>query len=141
MTKAPATITYASVVTRESVWLALMIAALNNLQVKTGDVLNAYITAQVTERVWMTLGPEWGPDAGKRDLKVPEQHFVHILPNACAILAIPHAKLTPTFGTKHPSDPTITSTITHAFYVTLTTFYASTTMRCRCSTASITIYC
>ena len=70
MTKAPATITYARVVTRESVRLTLMIAALNDLQVKTGDVLNAYITAQVTERVWTTLGPEWGPDAGKRALIV-----------------------------------------------------------------------
>ena len=68
VTKAPATITYASIVTRESIWLALMITALNNLQVKTGDDLNAYITAQVTEHVWTTLGPEWGPDTGKCDL-------------------------------------------------------------------------
>ena len=42
-----------------------MIAALNNLQVKTSDVLNAYITAQVTKHVWTTLGPEWGPNEGK----------------------------------------------------------------------------
>ena len=62
VTKAPATITYASILTRESIWLALMITALNDLQVKTSDILNAYITAQVTEHVWMTLGPEWGPD-------------------------------------------------------------------------------
>jgi hypothetical protein len=68
VTKAPVTITYTSVATRESVQLVLMIAALNDLKVKTRDVLNAYITAQVTERVWMTLGPEWGPDAGKRIL-------------------------------------------------------------------------
>ena len=70
VTKAPATITYTSIVTCESVWLALMITALNDLQVKTGDILNAYITAQVTKHVWTTLGPEWGPDAGKRALIV-----------------------------------------------------------------------
>ena len=64
-TEAPATITYASVVSRETVRIALMLAALNDLQVKVGDVLNAYITAPVKERVWTILGPEFGSDAGK----------------------------------------------------------------------------
>ena len=40
-TDPPATITYASVVSRETVRIALMIAALNDLKVKMGDVLNA----------------------------------------------------------------------------------------------------
>ena len=65
MTKAPPTITYASVVSRETVRLALTIAALKDLEVKVGDVLNAYITAPITEKVWTILGPEFGPDAGK----------------------------------------------------------------------------
>jgi hypothetical protein len=64
-TAAPATITYASVVSRETVRLALTIAALNDLEVKVGDVLNAYITAPVKEKVWTVLGPEFGPDAGR----------------------------------------------------------------------------
>jgi hypothetical protein len=64
-TEAPATITYASVVSRETVCLALSIATLNDLQVKVGDVLNAYIMAPVTEKVWTVLGPEFGQDAGK----------------------------------------------------------------------------
>jgi hypothetical protein len=46
-TKAPATITHASVVSRETVRIALMLAALNGLQVKDGGVLNAYITVPV----------------------------------------------------------------------------------------------
>jgi hypothetical protein len=50
-TKAPATITYASVVSRETVRLALTIASLNDLEVEIGDVLNAYITAPVKEKV------------------------------------------------------------------------------------------
>ena len=61
-TEAPATITYASVVSRETVRIALLLAALNDLQVKAGDVLNAYITAPVKEKVWTVLGPEFGPD-------------------------------------------------------------------------------
>jgi hypothetical protein len=39
-----------------------MLAPLNDLQVKAGDVLNAYITAPVKEKVWTVLGPEFGPD-------------------------------------------------------------------------------
>ncbi len=65
MTKAPATITYASVVSRETVRIALLMAALNDLNVKVGDVLNAYITAPITEKVWTVLGPEFGIHAGK----------------------------------------------------------------------------
>jgi hypothetical protein len=52
-TKALATITYASVVSRETVCLALTIASLNDLEVKVGNVLNAYITAPVKEKVWV----------------------------------------------------------------------------------------
>jgi hypothetical protein len=64
-TKAPATITYVSVVSRETVRLALTIVSLNDLEVKVGDDLNAYITAPVKEKVWTVLGPEFGHDAGK----------------------------------------------------------------------------
>jgi hypothetical protein len=64
-TKAPATITYACIVSRETVHIALLIAALNDLEVKIGNVLNAYITAPVTKKVWTALGPEFGSDAGK----------------------------------------------------------------------------
>jgi hypothetical protein len=60
VTEAPAAMTYASVVSRETVRIALTIAALNSLDVKTGDVMNAYITAPVTEKVWTILGPEFG---------------------------------------------------------------------------------
>ncbi len=65
MTKAPATITYASVVSHETVCITLLMAALNDLNVKVGDVLNTYITASITEKVWTVLGPEFGIDAGK----------------------------------------------------------------------------
>ncbi len=64
-TEAPATITYASVVSCETVRIALMLAALNDLQVRASDILNAYITAPVKEKVWTILGPEFGNDSGK----------------------------------------------------------------------------
>ncbi len=51
VTKAPASITYASFVSRKTVRLALMIAALNDLEVKAGDVLNAYLTATNTKKI------------------------------------------------------------------------------------------
>ena len=59
MTKAPATITYASVVTRVTVRIAMMIIALNDIKAKTG------VMAPVTEKVWTTLGHEFGNDTGK----------------------------------------------------------------------------
>jgi len=88
MTEAPPTITYASVVSRETVCLALTIVALNDLEIKVGDVLNAYITAPITKKVWTNLGPEFGPDAGKSAIIV---RALHVLKSAgaafCAHLA------------------------------------------------------
>ena len=69
-TKAPATVSYASVVSREKVHIYLTISALNDLQVKCGDVLNAYITAPVVELKWTTLGPEFGDDQDKMAIGV-----------------------------------------------------------------------
>jgi hypothetical protein len=64
-TKAPATITYASMVSHETVRLALTFASLNELKVKMGDVLNTYITASVKDKVWTILGTKFGHDSGK----------------------------------------------------------------------------
>ena len=51
MNKALATITHFSVVLRETVRIALLIATLNDLEVKSGDILNACVQASVTEKV------------------------------------------------------------------------------------------
>jgi hypothetical protein len=67
-TNVPATITCASVISHETVHIVLMLAALNDLQVKVGDVLNAYITAPYKEKVWTTLGPKFGQKIGKNAL-------------------------------------------------------------------------
>jgi Reverse transcriptase (RNA-dependent DNA polymerase) len=64
-TEAPASLTYASVISRESVRIALTIAALNDLEVKIGDIENAYLMVPVAEKIWTRLGPEFGDDSGK----------------------------------------------------------------------------
>ena len=66
MTEAPKCITYSSVVQRDTVRIALTIASLNKLQVKAGDIENAYITAPCQEQIWTKLGPEFGADEGKK---------------------------------------------------------------------------
>jgi hypothetical protein len=61
----PHAMTYASVVSRDSVRIAFTLAALNDLNVKMADIENAYLTAPITEKIWTGLGPEFGNDAGK----------------------------------------------------------------------------
>ena len=51
MTETPATLTYSSVASRDSLWIALTIAALNNLQVMSCDIQNAYLTADCRESI------------------------------------------------------------------------------------------
>jgi hypothetical protein len=71
MTEAPpAVATFASVVSRETVRLAFTIVALNDLEVKASDVQNAYLTAPCEKRIWTQLGPEFGPDHGKKAIIV-----------------------------------------------------------------------
>ena len=66
MVDAPDVTTYSSVVSRESVRIALTLAALNDLEVKTSDIQNAYLTAPCAEKIWTECGPEFGSDQGKR---------------------------------------------------------------------------
>jgi hypothetical protein len=43
---------------RDTVRIALLIAALHDHDVKAADVQNAYLTAPMTEKVWTKCGPE-----------------------------------------------------------------------------------
>jgi hypothetical protein len=49
-----------SVVFRDSVHLAFLIAALNDLEVLSADVQNAYLNASMKERIYTIAGPEFG---------------------------------------------------------------------------------
>ena len=64
MTETPATLTYSSVVPRDSVRIALTIATLNDLQVMACDIQNAYLTADCQEKIWMYAGSEFGLEQG-----------------------------------------------------------------------------
>ena len=59
------TLTYASVVSQETVRIALMVATLNDVEVKTSYVQNVYLTAPCAEVIHTTLGTEFGEDEGK----------------------------------------------------------------------------
>lgn len=64
-TTAPASTIYSSVVSRDSVRLAFLIAALNNLELKAADVTNAYLNAPTKEKIWFKGGIECGEGHGK----------------------------------------------------------------------------
>lgn len=65
MTEAPGSLTYSSVVSRDSVRILLTVAAMNELDVFACDVNNAYLNAPCREKIWFVAGPECGADAGK----------------------------------------------------------------------------
>lgn len=70
-TDAPYSITYSSVVIRDSVHIRFLLAALNDLNILAADVGNAYLQAPAKEKVHTTAGPEFGPsNVGKTDIVV-----------------------------------------------------------------------
>jgi hypothetical protein len=64
-TTAPTSITYLSVVSRDSVRLAFLIAALNNIDIMSCDLENVYLNAPCREKIWFEAGIECGKDQGK----------------------------------------------------------------------------
>ena len=60
VTDPPKDSTYSSVVSRDSVRIAFTLAALNDLEVLSADVQNAYLYAPTKERVYTIAGPEFG---------------------------------------------------------------------------------
>ena len=53
-----------------TVRLELTISALNGLQVKAACIVNAYVTASITENIWTILGPDIGADTRKKSIIV-----------------------------------------------------------------------
>ena len=64
MTETPATLMSSSVVSCDSVQIALTVAALNDLQVMSCDIQNAYLMADCREKIWTYAGPEFGLEQG-----------------------------------------------------------------------------
>lgn len=65
LTEVPSNLTYSSVVSRESVRIMFLIAVLNDLQVLSADIGNAYLNAPNREKVYATAGKEFGSKAGQ----------------------------------------------------------------------------
>ena len=58
---------YAGVVSRESIRISFMYAALNGLDIMAADIQNAYLTAPTSEDFYIICGPEFGSEnMGKR---------------------------------------------------------------------------
>jgi Reverse transcriptase (RNA-dependent DNA polymerase) len=64
-TETPKSLTYASVVTRESVRIGFLIAALNNLEIMAVDISNAYLNADCREKIYFVAGPKFGSKQGR----------------------------------------------------------------------------
>ncbi len=64
-TETPNSVTYSSVVSRDSVCIILMITALNDLDIEGAGIENTYLTAPCQEKVWIRGGLEFGDMAGK----------------------------------------------------------------------------
>ena len=70
MTETSDTMTYARVVSCETICLDLVISAMENMELKFVDVMNLHITSPIQEKIWTTLGPDFGLDSSKTTLVV-----------------------------------------------------------------------
>ena len=62
-TETPVALTYSSMVTRDSVRIALLVAALNELNLLACDIQNA--TEDCREKIYIIVGPEFGSEEGQ----------------------------------------------------------------------------
>ena len=70
-TDLPKESTFSTVVSRDSVRLFFLLAALNDLNILSADIQNAYLSAPVKEKLYTIAGKEFGPMmAGQPVLKV-----------------------------------------------------------------------
>jgi len=64
MTEVPSSSTYSSVASQESVQIAFLLAALNDLEIFAADIGNTYLNAPCHEKIWTWAGKEFGSDEG-----------------------------------------------------------------------------
>ena len=64
MTEPPSSITFSTVVTRESVLISFLLAGLNKLDVQAVNISNTYLNAPCRELIWIFAGPEFGSNEG-----------------------------------------------------------------------------
>ena len=64
LVETPASITYSTVVLRDSVRILLLVAALNDLKTMGADVQNDFLSAEYLENHWIRAGPKFGAEQG-----------------------------------------------------------------------------
>ena len=65
LVETPASVTYSTVVSLDSVRILLMVAALNGLDVQGSNIQNASLSADNLEKHWLRAGPEFRAEQGK----------------------------------------------------------------------------
>jgi Reverse transcriptase (RNA-dependent DNA polymerase) len=55
-------IMFASVISRDSIWIAFIVAALNDLEVLSADISGAYLNAKAAKKVYTLASKEFGPE-------------------------------------------------------------------------------
>ena len=65
MIDVPVLKTYSSMVSREMVRIALLLAVLNEPDVHAADICNASLNTLYKEKIWVTARPEFGENAGQ----------------------------------------------------------------------------
>ena len=65
LTDPPSSMTYASVVGRETVRIAFLLAALNILKVLAGDIQNVYLNAYTKKKIHFRADNEWKSNKGR----------------------------------------------------------------------------
>ena len=65
LTDVPTSMTYSTVVSRDTVRIGFLIAALNDLDLLAGDIQNAFLSAPTKEKIFFYAGDEWKSDKDK----------------------------------------------------------------------------
>ena len=87
-TEAPSSITYSSVVSKDSVWLSFTITSVNGVNVMSCNLENAYLNAMCREKIWFEGGTKCGEDKGKMLIVVREFYGLKSTGSSlCAALA------------------------------------------------------
>jgi hypothetical protein len=61
-TESPKDITFSSIISRDSVRLFSLLAALNDIEILSCDIQNAYLMAQTKEKLWTRVDAVFGSD-------------------------------------------------------------------------------
>jgi hypothetical protein len=86
-TDPPKVLTYSSVVSHESVRIAMLVAGLNDLDIQMADIGKAYLNAPTTKKCYVIAGDELGPELKGQTLKIVR---------ACMALSLPEPPFEPT---------------------------------------------